>query len=313
MLCRSTGVKRICDPLGHKVTCICRFFAHVVLHNENYAAVYLLHYFNKPIFGTKYSFMLRTVLLSFFMLGWMLAEVHAQGMLPPTTGVGILYNRETTFNIKLSTNRGIIPGIEFGRLRTYYKTTTFNLSIGEIKHVKEQRQSADPTLSRSFRPYVFGKQNNFIVVRSGWGAKRYFSEKARTKGVAVGMSYSIGPTLGLQKPYYLALTYQGDVPGNNRIVHEKYSEENANVFLNETRILGASPYSKGFNEIKVVPGGNATIAFHMDWGAFDEVVKAFEIGAMLDVFPRNIPIMVSEENTPFFFNFFINLQLGKRR
>jgi len=26
-----------------------------------------------------------------------------------------------------------------------------------------------------------------------------------------------------------------------------------------------------------------------------------------------VPIMVSEENTPFFFNFFVNLQLGKRR
>ena len=36
-------------------------------------------------------------------------------------------------------------------------------------------------------------------------------------------------------------------------------------------------------------------------------------GAMLDVFPKNVPLMVSEENTPFFFNFFLNLQLGKRR
>lgn len=258
--------------------------------------------------------MLRTTLLSFFMLGWMLAlEVNGQGTLPASTGVGILYNRETTFNLKLTTNRGIVAGMEWGRLRTYYKTTTFNINLGEIRHIKEQRQSADPTLSRSFRPYVFGKQNNFLVVRSGWGAKRYYSEKARVKGVAVGMSYSIGPTLGLLKPYYLALTYQGDVPGNNRIVHEKYSEENANVFLNETRILGASPYTTGFSEMKILPGANATIAFHMDWGAFDEFVKAFEIGAMLDVFPKNVPIMVSEENTPFFFNFFVNLQLGKRR
>ncbi len=257
--------------------------------------------------------MVRSTLLSLFLVLVLYTQVCGQGMLPPSTGVGIIYNKETTFNLKLSTNRGIIPGLEFGKLKTYYKTTTFSVNIGELKSVKEVRQSADPTLSRSFRPFVFGKQNNFFALRAGWGAKRYYSEKARTKGVAVGMSYSIGPTLGMVKPYYLALTYQGDVPGNNRIVHEKYSEENANVFLNETRILGASPFTKGFSEISLIPGANASIAFHMDWGAFDEFVKAFEIGAMLDVFPKNVPIMVSDENTPFFFNFFLNLQLGKRR
>jgi hypothetical protein len=257
--------------------------------------------------------MLRLTLLSFLLGLGLQAPVLGQGMLPQSTGVGVIYNRETTFNMKLSTNKGIIPGMEWGKLKTYYKTTTFSVNIGELKHVKEVRQSADPTLSRSFRPFVYGKQNNFFALRAGWGAKRYYSEKARTKGVAVGMSYSIGPTLGMLKPYYLALTYMGDVPGNNRIVHEKYSEENANVFLNETRILGASPFTKGFSEMSFLPGANASIAFHMDWGAFDEFVKAFEIGAMLDVFPKNVPIMVSEENTPLFINFFLNLQLGKRR
>ena len=52
---------------------------------------------------------------------------------------------------------------------------------------------------------------------------------------------------------------------------------------------------------------------HLDWGAFDEFVKAFEIGAMLDVFPSKIPILVGENNHQVFLNFFVNLQLGKRR
>lgn len=236
----------------------------------------------------------------------------SQGFKPPVTGVGIIYNEETNFNFKLTTNRGWVLGMEFGRLRTYYKTTFYHVSFGEMKHHKEQRQSADPQVSQSFRPYAFGKQNNLLMLRGGWGAKRYFSEKAKQKGVAMGMSYAFGPSLGLLKPYYLALRRVGDAPGQSRVSHEKYSEANADIFLDNTRILGASPFTKGFSEISLLPGGNASIALHMDWGAFDEFVKALEIGFMFDFFFKNAPILV-EENNPMFFNFFVNLQLGKRK
>lgn len=238
---------------------------------------------------------------------------RAQGFKPPVGGVGIVYNRETAFNFRLTTNRGFAAGMEFGRLRSYYRTTYFQLNLGEVKHTKEQRQSPPPNV-RSFRPFVFGKQNNFFVARAGWGVKRYYSEKAKQKGVAVGMSYSIGPALGLLKPYYLALAYTSpDNPRDQRVLHQKYSESNAAVFLDQTRILGASPFTRGLGEISFIPGGNASIAFHMDWGAFDEVVKALEIGLQIDAFARRVPILVSEENSQLFFNFFINLQLGKRR
>lgn len=259
--------------------------------------------------------MLRLILYASLLIVFMPSLGKAQSIKPPATGVGVIYNRETTFNLRISTNRGIIPGVEFGRLRTYYKTTYYHFSLGELRHPKEQRQSADPRVNRSYRPWIFGKQNNFIVARGGWGAKRYFSEKARQKGVAVGISYSFGPSLGLLKPYYLAVKSQNpDGSLELRINSVRYNEENAGLFLDETKIVGAAPYTKGFGEITPIPGGNATIAFHMDWGAFDEFVKALEIGFMVDAFPRNVPIMVNEDqNSPIFMNFFLNLQLGKRR
>jgi hypothetical protein len=52
----------------------------------------------------------------------------------------------------------------------------------------------------------------------------------------------------------------------------------------------------------------------MDWGAFDEMVKALEIGLSVDVFARKAPIFVGDEqNRQVFFNFFLNLQFGKRK
>lgn len=239
--------------------------------------------------------------------------VSQTGFKPPATGVGIIYNTETTINLKLVTHRSFALGMEFGRLQTYDKTKYYHFGIGEIKHPKEYRQSADPSVSRSFRPYVFGKRNNLLVLRAGWGMKHYFSEKAKQKGVAIGMSYSFGPSLGLLKPYYLALRYTADGAGNSRILHERYSEENAAVFLDNTRILGASPFTRGLGKLGFRPGANATIALHLDWGAFDDFVKALELGLMLDAFAQKVPILVSSQNDRLFFNFFLNLQLGKRK
>jgi len=228
--------------------------------------------------------------------------------------VGFLYNQETTFNLRLATNRSFGFGMEWGKLRTYNKTKTLSLGISEMKSPKEQRQNAAPSVRRSSRPFVYGKKNSLFVLRSGWGAKRYFSEKAKQKGVAVGISYSLGPTLGLLKPYYLALNYPETGSLSGRLLLQKYSEKNEAIFLDNSKILGAAPFTKGLNEISVLPGGTASIAYHMDWGAFDEMVKAIEIGLTLDVFARKAPIFVSaEQNQQVFFNFFINLQFGKRK
>lgn len=228
---------------------------------------------------------------------------------------GFVYNRETTFNFRLATNRSFGFGMEWGKLRTYNKTKTFSLHISEMRHPKEQKQNAAPSVRRSSRPFVYGKRNSLFVLRSGWGQKRYFSEKAKQKGVAVGMSYSIGPSLGLLKPYYLILNLRGDPSsGVGRTTLAKYSEEIHDNFLDNTLILGAAPFTKGLGELSVLPGGSGQIAYHMDWGAYDEMVKALEIGFSVDVFARRAPIFVEDaQNRQVFFNFFLNLQFGKRK
>lgn len=234
---------------------------------------------------------------------------------------GIVYNEEFTVDLKFLQTNGFSIGANSSKIKTYYKTTFYHFDFGELKHIREYRQ-------QSFGPgglnglsggnsYVFGKQNNLYTIRAGYGQKRYFSEKAKKKGLAVGMIYEIGPTLGLLKPYYLDLAYTTDVSGTPRNVDrsERYSSSNHDIFLNRSVIQGATGFSKGLSELSVIPGVHAQVAAHFDWGAFDEFVKALEAGIMIDVFLREAPIMVEVdgiENSPIFINVFINLQLGKR-
>ncbi|MCB0586877.1 MAG: hypothetical protein KDD06_16340 [Phaeodactylibacter sp.] len=235
---------------------------------------------------------------------------------------GIVYDHEFTVDMKIHTN-GFALGVNFARLKTYYLTRFFNIEIGEIKHDKEFRQSFDfqtPAASRVSRAFIFGKQNNFLVLRGGIGEKRYLSEKAKRKGLAVGLSYEGGPSLGLLKPYYLELVRSSETgPFDDFTIRsEKFSEENASTFLDISRIYGSSGFSKGLGEISVMPGLHGKFAVHFDWGAFDEFVKAIEAGVMVDAYFRDVPIMAESslvetpENKSVFINLYINLQLGKR-
>jgi hypothetical protein len=225
---------------------------------------------------------------------------------------GYVYDKEKAAILQLSTNRGYELAFLWGRLRTYERTTFFKMAVTELHHPREVKQGAPP--QARFRSFVYGKQNSLIAVRTSWGAKKYFSEKARHRGVAVGMSYSYGATLGLLKPYYLSLSFfEPDRPLNYVVRPTRYSEENADTFLDLNRILGAAPYWRGFSQIRPVPGGHASIALHFDWGAFESSMKALEIGAHLDVFTQAVPMMVAASNSPLFLNFFINVQLGKRK
>ncbi|MBK8489973.1 MAG: hypothetical protein IPL49_03465 [Saprospirales bacterium] len=234
-----------------------------------------------------------------------------------TDNKGLIYNKEVAFNMRLHTN-GFAMGVDFGRLRTYYKTRTFHVELGELKHHKEYRTNLDRSSAtgRISRAFIYGKQNNFFVLRGGIGEKRYFSEKAKYKGVAIGISYKGGPSIGLLKPYYLELL---STENNNSpflsTVSVKYSEKVHDAFLDPWNIFGSSSWVKGFDEISLVPGLHGQFAVHFDWGAFDEYLKAVEAGVMVDVFFRKVPIMVevpNVENRPFFLNLYINLLLGKR-
>ena len=232
----------------------------------------------------------------------------------PREAKGIVYNKEYGGNLQLMTNGWSLGG-HYGIMNTYYKTRTYSFEIGELKHPREERQSTGlggGSFSNTSRSFIYGKQNNFYTIKVGMGEKRYFSEKADRKGVAVGMSYSFGPALGLIKPYYLEI--QGSDPNTSipSIRDVKYNGSEDSEFLKYPLIFGASSSLLGFNELSLAVGGQAKVGLHLDWGAYDEFLRALEIGVAVDVYSKNIPVMVTDANRPFFVNLYVKAILGKR-
>lgn len=239
------------------------------------------------------------------------AQVTMQPRKLSNDNKGIVYQKEVTGDLRLQTD-GWALGMTFGNLKAYNRTQFIYAGIGELRHPREVWTND----FRNGRRYVFGKQNNLYVLRGGWGQKRYFSEKAKRKGAAVGVSYELGPSLGLVKPYQLEIYVLESRTERTRSV--RFSENTADDFLDKEKIDGSSGFLTGWSDVKLAPGAQAMVSAHFDWGAFDEVVKAIEAGVMVDVYFQNIPLMIELErfgnlkNRPVFFNFFINIQFGKR-
>jgi hypothetical protein len=227
---------------------------------------------------------------------------------------GIIYNKEWSAEFKLHTN-GYGIGFNWGEIETYYKTKFYSITLDIMKHPREYRQNLRPTFyNAQTRPFVYGKQNSFMSLKGSIGNKVYLSEKAQRKGLAVGFTYQGGLAIGILKPYYLEIINPDPVEFNrDPVIEIKYTEETAEEFLEINRIEGSAGFFKGFDELQFIPGLQAKVTAHFAWGAFDEYVKAFDIGLMAEVYPRDVPIMVVAKNSPYFLNLYLNLQLGKRQ
>lgn len=231
---------------------------------------------------------------------------------------GILYNTEKALDVRLySFGWGWSANALFGNVRTYNRTTYYTFGLGfDLKHPKEVAKSPDFTASSGssgFSKYIYGKQNYAMSARLGYGVKRYYSEKASKNGVALAVNLAGGASMALMIPYYLEIgVSRTDL---TKVVATKYTPENEKTFLDYYQIRGKSGFFHGIGETKVIPGIYGQAAVQLDWGAFDEFLRAVEIGVQLDVFAKPLPIIVPSAdvpNRPYFINFYVSLQLGKR-
>lgn len=230
---------------------------------------------------------------------------------------GIVYRYENAFDFSLHTH-GFMLGYNTGRILTYDKTRYYHFSIGYMRDPRERRQNKNiPFNGMTSKSFTYGKLNSMYVLRAGIGRKKYLSEKAKRKGIAIGYSYELGPAVAMLKPNYLYLLFTESQNGTqvDDLRAERYSDDNSEVFLDYSRIFGGTGFSQGWRELTFTPGLQARGGILFSLGAYDKYVKMLEVGVMADVFIKKIPILVeteAESNKPFFINLYLTLQLGSR-
>ncbi len=221
----------------------------------------------------------------------------------------IIYQKQSVFGLKLNTD-GYGAFFELGRLKTARKSNLFSLEIGERKHSKEEKITSSQGGYLS-NPYIFGKINNFYYAKLGYAQQRLIGNKGNKNGVAVSALYGGGLSAGLLKPYYLKVSDRE----NNLVEDVKYhGKDDDEVFLdNQDLVLGASGFGKGFGEMKFTPGAFVKTAMRFDYGRYNELVSAIEVGLNLEVYAKKMPIILSNKSKQMFFNAYAAIAFGRRK
>jgi len=213
----------------------------------------------------------------------------------------VFFRNEKSFGIQLNTD-GIGFSYRTAKRTDYLNKNIIEYEIGSIKHPKEYKLSNPYTQGTSF---VFGKLNFPLYIRASIGRQHELYKKADLGGVAIRYFYSGGPALSVYKPIYYKVIYPVSLT-EFLIREEKFNSSIADP----QEIWGRAAFTKGFNEIKVMPGIYAKTGFNFEYSKEDKVIHAIEVGASLSAYWKEIPIMASTDNQSVFLSLFVSYRFG---
>lgn len=193
----------------------------------------------------------------------------------------------------------------------------WQLHFSEVKHEKQVKQENIGVLPAKYgetNPYVFGKINNVYTLQIGHSKEQLLLPGVVEGNLSVSFRYGGGFSLALLKPYYLKLVktdYTQPEPVSE-LIEAKYSDSFAALFLERTRILGSSKWSKGLDETKLVPGIYLEAAFVIEPAPNKGLVQAITLGVNGSVYTKSLRIMAELKAYNWSASLFAGLALGKR-
>jgi len=244
---------------------------------------------------------MKKLLIIAVIVSYGVVSTYAQGELIEEQKV--FFRNEKSFAVLLNTD-GIGISYRGAKRIDFLNKRLFEIEAATLKHPKEYKLSNPYYQGGSF---VFGKLNSTFYLRAGIGHQHELFKKADLGGVAIRYFYSGGPVLALYKPIYYKVLYFVSVNEPPIIKEEKF---NASSIALPQDIYSRASITKGFDEIKVLPGAYAKTGFNFEYSKQDKIIHAIEVGAQINVFPKKLPIMASRDNKAIFFSLFVSYRFG---
>jgi hypothetical protein len=209
------------------------------------------------------------------------------------------YESEFTWGLNKNTSGGLIGGFMFKKSfkMSDRQLQTFGLEIMNVKHPQEVRYN-----SQYGNFFTFGKENYLYALRLQYGRDFILFKKAPQQGVEIKAVFAAGPSIGIEAPYYVE--YEKD----DIIVREQYNEDIAKEV-----IYGPGRLFQGLGDSKVVLGLNFKAALNFELGLFKSQVTGFEAGLLVDVYAREIDMVVKAKNYSTYPTLFLAFFFGNRK
>jgi hypothetical protein len=242
---------------------------------------------------------MRKLLISAVFISFGAINLFAQGELDEQQKV--FFRNERSFGILLNSDGVGISYREAKRI-DFRNKQLLEFDAGTLRDSKEYKQQSAYTQGGS---YIYGKLNSTFYLRAGIGYQHELFKKADLGGIAVRYFYTAGPVLAIYKPIYYKVLYP--ISSNEYEVREEKFD--ASIAIPQD-IYSRASFTKGLNEMKVMPGLYAKAGFNFEYSKEDKVIHAIELGGQLNAFPRRIPIMAVDNNKALFFSLFVSYRFG---
>lgn len=214
----------------------------------------------------------------------------------------ITYKKHTAFGGKLASD-GYGIFIEVARARSVRKALLFQLDFAERKHIKEEKQQGPFSTTA---PLIYGKINYFYPLKLGVQMQYLLGNKGNKNGVSITGNLGGGVSLGLLRPYLLDVDKQGER------TFVGYESSDSSYFLNGP-YYGGPNFGTGWKQLKVTPGIYIKPAVRFDYGKFNEMVNAIEVGVTGEFYSKKIPQMIYSKQQQLFFSAYVAVVFGRRK
>ncbi|MBS1744444.1 MAG: hypothetical protein JST81_15555 [Bacteroidetes bacterium] len=222
----------------------------------------------------------------------------------------IKYKKHTAAGVKL-TNDGYGIFVEVARAQSVKKALLFQLDIAERKHPKETKLQGADIYGSTVNPLIYGKVNYFYPVKLGVQKQYLLGNKGNKNGTAITLNAGGGISLALLRPYMVDVL-DADSSRNHRYITYDPNDTTF-AFLDFNRILSGPDLATGWNKLKMTPGLYAKTGVRFDFGKYNEMVTAIEVGVSAEYYFKKIPQMAFNSERQFFFNGYVSFIFGKRK
>lgn len=177
----------------------------------------------------------------------------------------------------------------------------------EAINIKHPKEKSEPTSIAN--RFIYGKTNYLFSVRPQYGREIVYFKKNGEDGIGISLIVAGGPSIGIQKPYYIKY----DRTGRGQIDVVQYDP---NIHKELNRIQGsAGIWQDFFKGMSINPGAHVKIAANIDMNTFGNSLTGFEIGLTAEAFSRKPEIMSNQlsQNSQFYTAGFLTVYFGNRK
>lgn len=219
-----------------------------------------------------------------------ISKLFLLGLVGLTTFMVSAQNQST-----INTGKFILSTNGFGTGYSHYYKENSRAIFVDLQTLRHpQETNVQNTSIVNPRSYVFAKVNSLASLRLGYSAYKILSNGSNESlSPQIALGVSVGPNLGIIKPYYVSYQH-GRRDGTNIDI----IQQNEETIQNSDSVYGPVSWTKGFNNLNFTPGIHTDIHLTINWN-HSYYFQSCKIGVRFDYFINDPQILYNSKNQMF--------------